>query len=71
MQLLRQTTTFSLRRTLSCNSFVMAFKDLRNLHLISYDDGLIDDSEFIVLYDGPVLFDSGGFLFVAQLLVLF
>ena len=49
----------------------MAFKELRNLHLISYADGLIDDSEFIVLYDGPVLFDSGGFLFVAQLLVLF
>ena len=29
----------------------MAFKDLRNLHLASYDDGLIDDGEFIVLYD--------------------
>ena len=29
----------------------MAFKDLCNLHLISYDDGLIDDDEFIVLYD--------------------
>ena len=71
MQLLRQTTTFSLRRTLFRNSLVMAFKDLRNLHLISYDDGLIDDSEFIVLYDGLVLFDSGGFLFVAQLLFLF
>ena len=49
----------------------MAFKDLRNLHLISCDDGLIDDSELIVLYDGPVLFDSRGFLFVAQLLFLF
>ena len=71
MQLLRQTTTFSLRRTLFRNSLVMAFKELRNLHLISCDDGLIDDREFIVLYDGPVLFDSGGFLFVAHLLVLF
>ena len=29
----------------------MAFKDLRNLHVISYDDGLINDGEFIVLYD--------------------
>ena len=29
----------------------MTFKDLRNLHLISYDDGLIDDGKFIVLYD--------------------
>ena len=29
----------------------MAFKDLRNLHLISYDDDLIDDGKFIVLYD--------------------
>ena len=27
-----------------------AFKDLRNLRLISYDDGLIEDGEFIVLY---------------------
>ena len=54
MQLLRQTTTSSLRRTLPRNSLVMAFKELRNLHLISYDDGLIDDGEFIVLYDGPV-----------------
>ena len=51
MQLPSQTTTFSLRRTLSCYSLVMAFTDLRNLHLISYDDGLIDDGEFIVLYD--------------------
>ena len=49
MQLLRQTTTSSLRRTLPRNSLVMAFKELRNLHLISYDDGLIDDGEFIVL----------------------
>ena len=29
----------------------MAFKLLRDLHLISYDDGLIDDGELIVLYD--------------------
>ena len=29
----------------------MTFKDLRSLHLISYDDGLIDDGKFIVLYD--------------------
>ena len=36
---------------LSCYSLVMAFKDLRNLSLIGYDDGLIDDGEFIVLYD--------------------
>ena len=28
----------------------MAFKDLRNLHPISYDDGLIDDVEFTDLY---------------------
>ena len=49
----------------------MAFKDLRDLHVISYDDGLIDDGEFIVLLLRPVLFDSGGFLFVAQLLFLF
>ena len=26
----------------------MAFKGLSNLHLTSYDDGLIDDGEFIV-----------------------
>ena len=36
---------------LICYSLVMAFKDLRNLHLISYDDGLIDGGKFIVLYD--------------------
>ena len=29
----------------------MAFTDLCNLHLISYDDCLIDDGEFTVLYD--------------------
>ena len=29
----------------------MAFKDLCNLHPISYDDGLIDDGEFMVLYN--------------------
>ena len=51
MQLPRRTTTFSLRRTLSCYSLVRAFKDVRNLHFIRYDDGLIDDGEFIVLYD--------------------
>ena len=51
VQLPRQTTTFSLRRTLSCYSLVMAFKDLRNLHVISYDDGLIDDGKFIVVYN--------------------
>ena len=51
VQLLRHTTTFSLRRTLSCYSLVKAFKDARNLHHISYNDGLIDDGEFIVLYD--------------------
>ena len=27
------------------------FKGFRNLNLISYNDGLIDDGEFIVLYD--------------------
>ena len=29
----------------------MAFKDVHNLLLISHDDGLIDDEEFIFLYD--------------------
>ena len=29
----------------------MAFKDLRNSLIISYDDGFIDDEEFILLYD--------------------
>ena len=28
-----------------------AFKDLCNLHLISYEDGLIDSGKFIGLYD--------------------
>ena len=51
MQLPRQMTTFFLRRTLSCYSLVMAFKGFRNLTLISYNDGLIDDGEFIVLFD--------------------
>ena len=51
MQLPRQTTTFSLRKTFSCYSLVKAFKYFRNLHLKSYDDGLIDDGECIVLYD--------------------
>ena len=51
MQLPRQKTTFSLRTSLSCYSLVVAFKDLRNLRLRSYDHGLIDDDELIVLYD--------------------
>ena len=29
----------------------MAFKDFRNLLVMSHDDGLIDDEEFIVLHD--------------------
>ena len=29
----------------------MVFKDLRNLHLLSYEASLIDNGEFIVLYD--------------------
>ena len=29
----------------------MAFKDVHNLHFMGYDDGLIDDGEFIVPYD--------------------
>ena len=29
----------------------MAFKDLRNSLIISYDDGFIEDEEFILLYD--------------------
>ena len=36
----RRTTTFSLRRTLSCYSLIRAFKDPRNLHFIRYEDGL-------------------------------
>lgn len=31
--------------------FSMAFKDLRNSLIISYDDGFIDDEEFVLLYD--------------------
>ena len=50
VQASRQTTTFPLWRTLSCYSLVMAFKHLRNLYLISYDNGVIDDGEFF-LYD--------------------
>ena len=76
MQLPRQTTTFSVRRTLSWYSLVMAFKDLCNLRLISYDDGLIDDGGFIVLYDlhHSILeaFDSlrrAAFVFVFKLKV--
>ena len=29
----------------------MAFKDLRNSLIISYDDGFINDEEFVLLYD--------------------
>ena len=29
----------------------MAFRDVRNFLLISHADGIIDDEEFIVLYD--------------------
>ena len=32
-------------------SLSMAFKDLRNSLIISYDDGFIDDEEFVLLYD--------------------
>ena len=41
------------RRLFLCEELrlVMAFKGFRNLNLISYNDGLIDDGEFIVLYD--------------------
>ena len=52
----------------------MAFKDLRNLNLISYDDGLIDDGEFFSFQPGQ--FDFGGsslrraaFVFVLKLKV--
>ena len=62
-------TTFSLGRTLSCYSLVMAFKDLRNLRLISYDDGLMDDGEFF-LYDLDYSILE-AVLFVAQLWFLF
>ena len=51
MQFPRQTTTFSLRRTLSCYSLVMAFKDRNFASYKLDDDGLIGDGEFIVLYD--------------------
>ena len=56
VQLPRQMKAFSLLSSLSCYSLVMAFKDLRNLHLISYDDGLIDGGRFVVLI---VTFTSG------------
>ena len=47
----------------------MAFKDLGNLHLISYDDGLIDDGEFIVFTTKIIRFwRLYIFLFVMQLL---
>ena len=61
--------TFSLGRTLSCYSLVMAFKDLRNLRLISYDDGLMDDGEFF-LYDLDYSILK-AVLFVAQLWFLY
>ena len=54
VQLPRQMKAFSMLRSLSCYS--LAFKDLRNLHLISYDDGLIDGGRFVVLI---VTFTSG------------
>ena len=63
MQLPRQTTTFSLGRTLSCYSLVKAFKDLRNLRLISYDDG-----EFFLFLDYLIL---EAVLFVARLSFVF
>ena len=54
----------------------MAFNYLCNLRLISYDDGFIDDGEFIVLYDldHSILegFDSlrrAAFVFVFKLKV--
>ena len=56
VQLPRQMTAFSLLRSLSCYSLVMVFKDLRNLHLISYDDGLTEGGKFVVLI---VTFTSG------------
>ena len=41
------------RRLFLCEELclVMAFKGFRNLNLISYNDGLIDDGEFIFFYD--------------------
>ena len=52
----------------------MAFQDLRNLHLISYEDCLIDDGEFIVLYDLyysilEAFSSSRSFVFVLKLKV--
>ena len=46
----------------------MAFRGFRNSNLISYNDGLIDDGEFIVLYDLyysilEAFSSSGGFCF--------
>ena len=32
-----------------------SFKDARNLLLKSYNDGIIDDDEFILLYEGNLL----------------
>ena len=56
-------------RTLSCYSLVMAFRDLCNLRLMRYDDGLRDDGEFF-LYDLDYSI-SEAVLFVAQLWFLF
>ena len=69
MPLPRQTKTFSLRKTLSFYSLVMALKDLRNFHLISYDNGLTDDGEFS-LYDLDYS-SLEAVLFVAQLCFCF
>ena len=47
----------------------MALKDLRNFHLISYDNGLTDDGEFS-LYDLDYS-SLEAVLFVAQLCFCF
>ena len=54
---------------MSCYSLVMAFRDLCNLRLIRYDDGLRDDGEFF-LYDLDYSILE-AVLFVAQLWFLF
>lgn len=46
----------------------MVFKDLCNLFIISYDDGFIDDEEFIFFYDFYFLKD---FDFLYDVYVLF
>lgn len=35
----------------SVKYLIMAFKDVRNLLLLSLDDGLIDDEHFLLLFD--------------------